>query len=367
LSRGNLLHGNMLIHGDNLAALHNLQESHANRLQCIYIDPPYNTGNAFAHYDDDLAHQAWLDMMRPRLEAMWSLLKPGGYFFISIDESQMAYLKVLCDSLFGRKDFVGNLIWEKKKKPSFLRHFASITEYILVYAKDKSQAAPLCHGTTTKGKKYPINNAGNGRSILEFAAGSVEFNLPDQVIAAQDMSGGNIHTLLMDAVEICNGRNKAAFRLEGEFRYSQRKLNEIIAQGDQILISKAPFRPNHVKAGGEPKKMKNLLSLAHYGLPTYEDAAAESRKLFGDDAFDYPKPEGLISMLLEAATQEGDWVLDAFLGSGTTAAAAEKLGRKWIGIEQGPHCLSHCQPRLANWLENNAEGSGFGFYTVSSL
>ncbi len=369
------LSGNMLIHGDNLSGLRALAATHSEQIQCIYIDPPYNTGHAFAHYNDDLAHQAWLEMMRPRLEAMRNLLRPSGYFFVSIDDANMAYLKLLCDQVFGRMNFIGNLIWEKKRKPSFLSHLAGITEFVLVYAKDRSEAKPLYYGTTTEGKKYPINNAGNGLGILEFPAGTVEMTFPDQLIPAQDMSEGRIVTRLLDAVHVCNGRNQNAFRLEGEFRYSQRKLNEIIQSGDPLRIAKLPFRPNHIRSGGEPKKMKNLLSTAHYGLPTYEDAAEESRLLFGGETFDYPKPEGLILALIEASSKPGDWVLDAFAGSGTTTAVAHKAGRRWIGIERGHHIYSHCRNRMqrvCQGLENGgvtaqtqwSGGGGFGFWQM---
>jgi adenine-specific DNA-methyltransferase len=375
LGHGADLSGNMLIHGDNLSALRTLARTHAEQIQCIYIDPPYNTGHAFAHYNDDLAHQAWLEMMRPRVEAMRLLLKPGGYFFVSIDDANMAYLKLLCDQVFGRMNFIGNLIWEKKRKPSFLSHLAGVTEFILVYAKDRSEAKPLYYGTTTEGKKYPVNNAGNGLGVLEFPAGAVEITLPDQLIQAQDMSEGRIVTRLLDDVQVCNGFNANAFRLEGEFRYSQRKLNEIIRAGEPLRIAKLPFRPNHIRSGGEPKKMKNLLSTAHYGLPTYEDAAEESRLLFGKTPFDYPKPEGLILALIEASTKPGDWVLDAFAGSGTTPAVAHKAGRRWIGIEQGDHIYSHCRNRMERVCQGVESGGvsaqkawkgggGFGFWQI---
>lgn len=369
------LAGNMLIQGDNLGALRLLATTHADAVQCVYIDPPYNTGHAFAHYHDDLAHQAWLDRMAPRLEAIRVLMKPGGYLFVSIDDANMAYLKLLCDSIFGRRNFVGTLVWEKKKKPSFLSLVASVTEYVLVYTKDKAQAQPLYYGTTTEGKKYPLNNAGNGRSILEFPAEAVEMCIPDQLVEAQDMGEGRIVTCLLDSVQVRDGRNVNAFRLEGEWRYSQRKLDAVLASGDVVRISKLPFRPNHIKAGGAPKKMKNLLSTAHYGLPTYEDAAIESRALFGEAAFDYPKPEGLIHALVEASSKPGDWVMDAFLGSGTTAAVAHKSGRRWIGIEEGAHCHTHCVPRLqrvcagTEWGGVTRQlhwqgGGGFGFWKL---
>lgn len=338
--------GNMLIHGNNLPVLQSLAATHADLVQCVYIDPPYNTGNAFAHYLDGIGHTAWLQMMEPRVAAMRTLMRPGGYFFCSIGEGEMAYLKVLCDGIFGRDNFVGTLIWEKKRKPSFLAQLGMVTEYILVYAKDRTQAAPLYHGTTTQGKRYPLNNKGNGVRTLTFPAGSVRFSLPDQTVPAGDMHSATIDVTLLDALEIREGRNVAPFRLVGEWRYSQETLDRLVAEGADLHVSCLPIRVNHVRAGGARKKMKNLLSAAHYGLPTYEDAAAESRALFGAQAFDYPKPERLILTLIEACSAPGDWVLDAFVGSGTTAAVAHKSGRRWIGIESGPHCASHAALRL---------------------
>jgi adenine-specific DNA-methyltransferase len=370
--------GNMLIHGNNLPVLQALAATHAGMVQCVYIDPPYNTGNAFSHYLDGIGHDDWLQMMAPRLEAMRTLMRPTGYFFCSIGEGEMAYLKVLCDSIFGRQHFVGTLIWEKKRKPSFLSQLGSVTEYILVYARDRTLAAPLYYGTTTQGKRYPLNNKGNGVRTLSFPAGSVRFSLPDQRVPAGDMDSANIAVTLLDDVQILNGRNAAAFRLVGEWRYSQETLDRLIAEGADLHVSTLPFRVNHVRAGGERKKMKNLLSAAHYGLPTYEDAAAESRRLFGKAAFDYPKPERLILTLIEACSAPGDWVLDAFVGSGTTAAVAHKSGRRWIGIESGPHCASHAAMRLRQVCAGEEHGGvsqslawqgggAFGYYVAEEI
>ena len=281
---------NMLIHGDNLLALKALEQDYAGKVKCIYIDPPYNTGNAFEHYDDGLEHSIWLSLMRDRLELLQRLLDRSGIIFVSIDDNEYAYLKILMDEVFLRKNYCGTLVWEKKKKPSFLNaNMGGITEYILAYAKDRSYSPPFVGGYTTENKKYPINNAGNSIQILTFPPESVEFNCPDGIVQPQDMSEGNIITELLDTLEILHGRNKNAFRLKGEWRYSQKKLDEIIKNKERIIISKIPFRPNHIKSGNEPKKMKNLLSIAHYNMSTYEDATEESRSLFGDaDAFGYP-------------------------------------------------------------------------------
>ncbi len=376
LPNGRPWNGNMLIHGDNLLALKSLEQDYAGCVKCICIDPPYNTGNAFTHYDDGKEHSIWLSLMRERIVLLRNLLSHDGVIFINIDDDECHYLKVLCDEVFGRNNFAGSLVWEKKKKPSFLSNMGSITEYVLVYTKDYRYAPPFIYGETTTGKKYPFNNAGNGRAILEFPANSVRFNMPDGHIKPQDMSEGKIITILLDDLYIVDGYNANKFRLEGEWRYSQQKLNTIVDNKEEIVISKIPFRPNHIKEGGEPKKMKNLISVAHYGMDTYEDATKESITLFGENNFDYPKPEKLISVFVGAVTEENDLVLDSFLGSGTTAAVAQKMGRRYIGIELGNHAYTHCYPRLKMVTDGTDQGGiskaqgwkgggGFRFYELA--
>ena len=367
---------NMLIHGDNLLALKALEQEYTGKIKCIYIDPPYNTGGAFEHYDDGIEHSIWLNLMKPRLEILRNLLSDDGIIFVSISDEECHYLKILLDEIFSRNNFTGSFIWEKKKKPSFLSNMGGVTEYILSYAKNKSNSPIFVYGETTKGKKYPFNNAGNTVKVITFSANSVDFNIPDQRIAPQDMSEGKIITKLLDELVIKNGKNENSFRLEGEWRYSQSKLDEIISNEEKIVISKIPFRPNHVKDGGDPKKMKNLLSIAHYGMSTYEDATKESIALFGDNPFDYPKPEKLIKTLIQSVTEEGDFVLDSFLGSGTTAAVAHKMNRKWIGIELGDHAFTHCFNRFKKVIDGEDNGGvtgdlgwkaggGFKFYELA--
>ena len=375
-SYGNPINKNMLIHGDNLLAIKALEQDYHSKIKCIYIDPPYNTGGAFEHYDDGVEHSIWLNLMRPRLMSLHSLLSDDGVLFVSISDDECHYLKIVLDEIFGRNNFIGSFIWEKKKKPSFLSNMGGVTEYILAYAKNKSNSPIFVYGETTQGKKYPLNNAGNSVRILKFPAKSVNFCIIDQTILPMDMSEGKIITKLLDTLTIKDGLNDNEFRLEGEWRYSQSKLIEILNNKEQIIISKVPFRPNHVKEGGMPKKMKNLLSIAHYNMATYEDATKESIALFGNNPFDYPKPEKLLKVLIEAVTQEGDIVLDSFLGSGTTAAVAHKLNRTWIGIELGNHAYTHDIPRLQKVINNTdlggiskdaswGGGGGFKFYELA--
>lgn len=370
---------NILIKGDNLLALKALEQDYAGKVKCIYIDPPYNTGNAFEHYDDGLEHSIWLSLMRERLEILRRLLSEDGVLFVQIDDAEQAYLKILLDEIFGRRNFCGQFVWEKKKKPSFLNaNMGIITEYILSYSPNREKSPAFIGGLTTEGKKYPLNNAGNSLQVLKFPVGSVTFtNIDDGVVLPQDMSEGNIKTKLLDKLIIKDKKNENEFRLEGEWRYSQRKLDEIIEAKEQLIISKIPFRPNHIKTGGEAKKIKNLLTVAHFNMATYEDSNKETIDLFGTDkAFDYPKPEMLIHTLLSAVTNPGDLVLDSFLGSGTTAAVAHKMGRRWIGIELGEHCDTHCVPRLKKVIDGEDQGGitksvdwkgggGFRYYNLA--
>jgi adenine-specific DNA-methyltransferase len=349
---------NRLVFGDNLLGLKALEQEFLHEIKCVYIDPPYNTGAAFEHYDDGVEHSIWLGVLRDRLEILKKLLTDDGIIFVHIDDNEHAYLKVLMDEIFGRKNFCGQFIWEKKKKPSFLNaNMGVVTEYILAYSPKRELSPAFIGGVTTEGKKYPLNNAGNGIQTLTFPPGSVEFRCPDSIYEPQDMSEGNIITRLLDSVIVQDGTNKNTFRLEGEWRYSQRRLDQIIAEGEPVVISKIPFRPNHIKAGGEDKKLKNLLSISHYKVPTYEDSNSESIALFGEaHAFDYPKPEGLLRTLIAAVTKPGDWVLDSFAGSGTTGAVAHKMGRRWIMVELGEHIHTHIIPRLKKVIDGEDPG-----------
>ena len=362
---------NLYIEGDNLEVLKLLQKSYYGKVKMIYIDPPYNTGKDFVYKDDfhdslenykritgqvdgngnpistntetsGRYHTDWLNMMYPRLRLARNLLRDDGVIFISIDDNELFNLKKICDEIFGEDNYVTEFAWEKKKKPSFLhRNVGKLNDYILCYVKNALTSKAFSVETTTEGKKYPFNNAGNGLTTLTFPAGSVKFNMPDGVVQPQDMSEGAIITRLLDTVHISNGRNSNSFRLEGEWRYSQTKLNEIVANSEEIIISKIPFRPNHVKKGGEVKKMKNVLSPVHYQMETNEDATQQLVDLFGVALFDNPKPVKLLKYLIRAVTYDTSdaVILDFFSGSATTAHAVMQLNaedggnRKFIMVQ----------------------------------
>ena len=347
---------NVFIEGDNLEVLKVLQKHYYGQIKMIYIDPPYNTGNDFV-YNDNYAdsigsyleltgqideggklstnsesvgrfHSNWLNMMYPRLKLARNLLTDDGVIFISIDDNEYDHLLSLIKEVFGEGNVSPTFIRQKKKKPSFLHaNVGSMTEYVVCAVRRKTSTFPFSVESTAAGKKYPFNNAGNALGVLTFPARTVTFSQQQAEFDPQDMSEGNILTRLLDRVVVVDGTNQNAFSLEGAWRYSQNSLDEIIAAGDKITISKAPFRPNHVKAGGEVKKMHNLLTPSTYGVGTNEDGTSEFEALMRGSLFDNPKPTSLIRILAKAVTY-GDpsaTVLDFFAGSGTTADAVMQL------------------------------------------
>ena len=363
---------NLYIEGDNLEALKLLQESYLGKVKVIFIDPPYNTGSDRFVYPDDYKmsvdeyeaeaglvdeetgntlfsensnsnprfHSLWCSMMYSRLMLARNLLSEDGIIFITLDDGENANARKICNEIFGEDNFITEFTWEKKKKPSFLhRNVGKLFDYVLCYAKNSVLSMAFSVEKTTEGKKYPVNNAGNGRNVIVFPPHTVRFSTRNAVFEPQDMSEGNIYTVLMNHVKVEDYFNVTEIVLDGEWRYSQAKINEIIANGEEFLISKAPFRPNHVKAGGEIKKMKNVLSPSSYSCETNEDATKQIIDLFGFTAFDTPKPVKLIELLLEATTYDDKKaiIMDFFSGSATTypekyavSAEAYKRGFKTI-------------------------------------
>jgi len=322
------LAGNALIQGDNLDALKELRRVGNQQFKLTLIDPPYNTGGGFV-YNDDRSEAAWLSFMLPRLRVARDLMTEDGLMMIFMDEGGLPLLRMVAREVFGSANDCGVLIWEKKRKPSFLQsQMGSVTDYIAVFAKNRKKAPPLTMGTGKAGKRYPFNNRGNPLAELVFPAGAVDFDLPDQRVAKQDMSTQGVPCKLLDRVEIKEGKNVSAFRMQGEWRYSQASVDGFAASGQTINISRLPFRPNLVKEIPSEKKISNLLSFrTNSDIPTNEDGLAEVTALFGGQAvFDYPKPVGILKYLIEAATKPGDAVLDFFAGTASTGHAVAKIG-----------------------------------------
>ena len=345
----------LLIHGENFQALNLLQARYQGQVQCVYIDPPYNTGSDGFLYKDHYQHSSWISMFINRIEIARKMQASTGTIFFSIDEIELAHAWLCMQQVYGIENFASDIIWEKKKKPSFLhQNIGKLTDFILAFNKEKSKSIPYSVETTTEGKLTPLNNAGNPLGVLRFPARSVKFGCKDGVYLNQDMSNGSIISHLLDDVIVENGVNMSSFRLEGEWRYSQSKLDKVIDSGDEIYISKVPFRPNHIKRGGDIKKMKNILSPTHYNMETNEDGTRQILNLFGMEVFENPKPEKLIRYLLKSVTHEfrDSLILDFFAGSGTTGHSAIQLNReddgqrKYLLIEMADCFKDVLLPRL---------------------
>lgn len=370
--------GNLYIEGDNLDALKLLQESYLNSIKMIFIDPPYNTGKDSFVYPDNYTldkedyesqieyrdeesnilfkqnngsnprfHSDWCSMFYSRIKLAHNLLTEDGIIFITLDDGENSNARQILNQVFGEDNFITEFIWEKKKKPSFLhRNIGKLFDYVLCYGKNAVMTKPFSVERTTEGKKYPFNNAGNGESIITFPPLTVDFAQKELIIEPQDMSEGNIKTELMNRVEVSNYKNQTEIILKGEWRYSQKKINEIIENGEQISISKIPFRPNHIKTGGEIKKMKNILSPTHYNCETNEDGTKQIIDLFGKEVFDTPKPLKLLKILIQAVCYDDKdaIVLDFFSGSATTAHSLMLLNsedggnRKFVMVQLPEPC-----------------------------
>ena len=334
---------NMLIHGDNLLALKALESEYRGRVKCVYIDPPYNTGSAFEEYDDNLEQSQWLSLIKPRLEIIWELLDQDGSLWISIDDDEQAYMKVLCDELFGRNHFVSTVVWQKRTSPDMRAAISDGHEYILVYAKDydefkKKRNKLSLSPEQAKNYKNPDNDPRGPWTSTDCTA-QAGHGTKDQFYTFVTPSGREI-TL---PPNLC-------------WRFTKERLEEEIQAG-RIWLGK--------DGNGVPRK-KTYLSESTGIVPwTWwtnkdvghtQEAKKEVNTLFGDDSFATPKPERLVERILSIATNPGELVLDSFLGSGTTAAVAHKMGRKYIGIELGDHCYTHCKKRLDMVIDGEQGG-----------
>jgi len=349
-SYGDTDNDNIIIQGDNLEALKALLPFYAGQVKCVYIDPPYNTGAAFEHYDDNMEHTMWLSMMYPRLELLRELLAEDGAFFIQLDDREIHYAKVIVDEIFGRSNFISGITWHKKRgKDNSSRYFSITHDNILCYAKNSPMfyvnRIELDDGTK-KAYKNPDNDPRGQYRLLglwsrQQGGSEYEFMMKNRKFFAKRLWLVNLDTMK---------------RLEEE--------NRIVVRGDK-LYRKLFLTENQ---GSIPETIWT-------GLSNNANAKDELKKLFGkDDLFDTPKPEHLISRIIEISTQPDDLILDSFLGSGTTAAVAHKMGRRYIGIEMGKQAKTHCVKRLKKVIDgeqggisksiNWQGGGGFRFYTL---
>lgn len=351
---------NMLIHGDNLLALKALEQDYAGKVKCIYIDPPYNTGNAFEHYDDGVEHSLWLNLMKPRLDILRNLLSNDGSIWISIDDDECHYLKVLCDMVFGRNNFINNVIWEKKYSPqNDAKWLSDSHDHILVYAKNKEVWRPnMLPRTEEMDSRYknPDNDPRGPwkSSDLSVKTYSANYDYPITTPSGRIVNPpeGRCWRTSKEKIEELIADNRIWFGPSGTNVPSIKRFLTEVKQG---IVSKTIWMRTEVGDNQEANKEVKIFN---------------SKSVFAT-----PKPERLLERVLFLGSNEGDIVLDSFLGSGTTAAVAHKMGRRWIGVELGEHAKTHCYPRLKAVVDgeqggiskavNWQGGGGFKFYTLA--
>lgn len=352
---------NMLIHGDNLLALKAIEQQFAGKVKCIYIDPPYNTGSAFEHYDDNLEHSTWLNLMYSRLVILRNLLAEDGSIWISIDDDEGHYLKILCDELFGRENFISTVIWHKKgTRSNDARWFSDNHDFILIYAKNKFNWKPNLLPRSKNSEKGYSNPDNDPRGV--WASGPCHAKTPNE----------------KDIYPITTPGGRTLMPPPGtSWRFSRFRFQELI-DDNRIWFGE---NGNNV-----PRYKRFLTDVQNGFVPTTiwfreevgdnQEAKKEVKAFNPQSVFATPKPERLIERVLTLATNPGDLVLDSFLGSGTTAAVAHKMGRRWIGIELGEHCYTHCKPRLDRVIDgtdncgitkavNWQGGGGYKFYELA--
>ncbi|MET3614759.1 adenine-specific DNA-methyltransferase [Rhizobium aquaticum] len=363
---------NLLIQGDNLLALKALEASHSGGVKFIYIDPPYNTGSAFEHYEDGLEHSIWLSMMQERVRLLHKLLASDGCFFVQADDNEAHYLKVICDEIFGRRNFISTFIWRKVDSPNDNK--VAVTpdhEFIFGYAKDISLAKlrqkpddsliEAYRGPDQEGRYY------RDRLLKKNGKNSLRSDRPTMYFPVPGPDGNDVLPIHDDGREARWALGKAAVDQlikDGKLIWKER--------GDDELSKWVPYTREYAR--DNPTRPYNSIWA---DLPTTRQSKAHQKELFGPgQEFSTPKPEELIERLILMCTSVGDVVLDSFAGSGTTGAVAHKMGRRWIMVELGDHAITHIVPRLEKVINGGDPGGvtavtgwkgggGFRFYRLA--
>ncbi len=365
LSYGDSGTENMLIQGDNLDALKALLPYYAGQVKCIYIDPPYNTGHAFEHYDDNVEHAKWLSLMYPRLKLLREFLCATGTIWISIDDDECHYLKVICDEIFGRNNFVASVIWEKKFSPqNDAKLMSDNHDFILCYAKNKEcvDIKKLSRSEKPgKGYKNPDNDPRGVWASVDYTCNKSKDERPNLYYGISNPNTGKTIFPLKTAV----WRYSKEAHLENE-------RNGLVWWGKNGQNTKPRYKNFWANICHVGTVAKTIWKYDEVG--NTQEAKKECIKLNEENPFATPKPERLLQRIIEIATEEGELVMDSFLGSGTTAAVAHKMGRRYIGIEMGEHAETHCATRLRKVIEgeqggiskplNWQGGGGFRFYKL---
>ena len=336
----NDLFDNRLIFGDNLLALKALEQEFTGKVKCVFIDPPYNTGSAFTHYDDGVEHSIWLSLMRDRLEIIRRLLADDGSLWITIDDNEAHYLKVLCDEVFGRSRFVANAVWQKRTSRENRAAIGSSHDHLLIYAnagavawKDSRQLLP----STDSGYGNPDGDARGPWRSIPFSAQGYR---PNQMYKIRTPAGGDVDP----PKGRCWGATEPVYQ-------------QLLSEGRVYFPTGGTGRPRIKQFHGEEKGLVPTTWWDAAFAGDNEAAKKEILALFTDDEpFGTPKPEQLLRRVIQIASRPGDLVLDSFAGSGTTGAVAHKMGRRWIMVELGEHCHTHIVPRLKKVIDGEDKG-----------
>ncbi|QEY59729.1 site-specific DNA-methyltransferase [Pseudomonas sp. C27(2019)] len=341
LSYGDADNENLLIQGDNLEALKALIPFYAGKVKCIFIDPPYNTKSAFEHYDDNLEHSKWLSMIYPRLELLRELLSEDGSIWITIDDHEAHYLKVICDEVFGRSNFIANTVWQRKFAPqNDAKLIDANHDNILVFAKNINIVQ--------------IN------LLPRSAEMDARYKNPDKDPRGPWTSGDSLRREFREYAyyEITTPSGRKVLPPPGSsWRFNKEEVPRLIAENrlwfgvDGTGVPRIKRFLSDVKQGVIAQTI-----WPHTDVGNTQEAKKEIIKFNSSDIFDTPKPERLMQRVLHLATNPNDLVLDSFLGSGTTAAVAHKMNRRYIGIEMGEHAQTHCQTRLKKVVDGEQGG-----------
>lgn len=354
---------NMLIHGDNLLALKALENKYAGQVKCIYIDPPYNTGSAFEHYDDNLEHSIWLNLIYHRLLILKNLLTEDGTIWITLDDNEAHYCKVLCDQIWTRKNFIADVIWNSRKSVSNDAILSLNTNHILVYAtnaeliRQKAKKSELFKGPMDGSKFSNPDNDPRGKWVADpFDAPAIRENLTYEIV--------NPNT----GVKYLPPKGR-------HWRTEKEKYETLLADGRIVFGKNGDSKPQQKRFWAECSDKGSVMTTLWDDVDTTTNATKHSQQLFAD-SFTNPKPENLIERVLQLATKPNDIVLDSFLGSGTTAAVAHKMGRRYICVEMGEQAYTYCKVRLDKVISgedkggitkasNWTSGGGYKFYELA--
>lgn len=355
---------NMLIHGDNLLALKALEGEYTGKVKCIYIDPPYNTGNAFEHYDDGIEHSIWLSMIKSRMEILWNLLdKEYGSIWVSIDDDEMPYLRILMDEICGRQNFIASNVWQKRYSRENREAIGDVHEYILVYAPNPNKFK-------SGRNKIPVG-------LDEMKAYKNPNNDPKGPWRPVPMTAQAGHATKDQFYEIVTPTGVVHTPPEGRcWSLSKSTYEKLLSEGRIYFGKTGDSQPNTIRYFSEVEGVVPWTWWPSTEVGHTDEAKKEIYSLFGkNNAFDTPKPERLIERILHIATNPGDLVLDAFIGTGTTCAVAHKMKRRWIGIEMGEQCYEFCEARMKAVVDgedggvsknNNWQGGGgYKFYELA--